>query len=128
MVSIYLIHGDPEIHPDPDEFRPERFLNGTNLEQTGAWIPFGGGVRRCLGAGLPSYEMAVVLRTMLEEATLSAVDTRPEPVARRRFTFSPGGKGRALVEDVPPGVTWPTGSKRFKSPVRAPHSHSSVAE
>ena len=71
MVSIYLIHGDPEIYPDPKAFEPERFLNrdpkGT---EGGAWIPFGGGIRRCLGASLAQYEMAVVIRTVLEEAKL----------------------------------------------------------
>ena len=127
MVAIYLIHGDPELHPEPEEFRPERFLSSANQEQAGTWIPFGGGVRRCLGAALAQYEMAVVLRTMLEEAALSAVDTRPEPVARRRFTFSPGRAGRALVEEVSPGVTEPAGSKRFKAPATAPHG-SAVSE
>jgi cytochrome P450 family 135 len=128
MVGIYLIHGDPEIHPEPEEFRPERFLNGRNLEQTGEWIPFGGGVRRCLGAALAQYEMAVVLRTVLEEATLSAVEERDEPVARRRFTFSPGNEGRALVEEISPGVTEPAGSKRFAQPVASPESGAAVRE
>jgi cytochrome P450 family 135 len=128
MVGIYLIHGDPEIHPEPEEFRPERFLNGKNLEQTGEWIPFGGGVRRCLGAALAQYEMAVVLRTVLEEATLSAVNESDEPVARRRFTFSPGNEGRALVEEISPGVTEPAGSKRFAQPVASPESGATVRE
>lgn len=128
MVAIYLIHGDPEVHPEPDEFRPERFLNGTNPEQTGGWIPFGGGVRRCLGAALAQYEMAVVLRTVLEEATLRAVDESPEPVARRRFTFSPGREGTVLVEAVSPGVIQPAGSMRFKAPATPKPSRSPVSE
>lgn len=117
MVPIYLIHGDPEIHPDPEEFQPERFL-GVNLEQSGAWMPFGGGVRRCLGAGLAQYEMAVVIRTVLEEAQLRPVGADPEPVARRRFTFSPGREGRVFVESVSPQVTAPRGSRRFRAPAR----------
>jgi cytochrome P450 len=120
MVSIYLIHGDPELYPDPKEFRPERFLDGD--PEGGAWMPFGGGVRRCLGAALAQYEMAVVLRTVLEEATLRAVGDGDEPVARRRFTLSPGAEGRVLVEAVSPGINDPAGSKRFPAvePTREP--------
>jgi cytochrome P450 len=112
MVGIYLIHSDPEIWPDPEEFRPERFLD--HEPEPGSWIPFGGGVRRCLGAALAQYEIAVVLRTMLEEAELSVPDDSPEPVARRRFTLSPGRRGRVMVERVSPGVRSPAGSRRFR--------------
>lgn len=126
MVAIYLIHGDPEIYPDPEEFRPERFLDG-DLEG-GAWMPFGGGVRRCLGAALAQYEMAVVLRTVLEEATLSVLDTDPEPVARRRFTFSPGRGGRVLVESISRGVSDPAGSRRFQVPATATPRKSAVGD
>ncbi|MGH2955487.1 MAG: cytochrome P450, partial [Solirubrobacterales bacterium] len=120
MVSIYLIHGDPEIYPDPKEFRPERFLDSDPKgTEGGAWIPFGGGIRRCLGASLAQYELAVVIRTVLEEARLSAIGEEDEPVARRRFTLSPGGQGRVLVEEVSPGATKPAGSQRFRAPSRA---------
>ena len=120
MVGIYLIHGDAEIYPEPLEFRPERFL-GRDPEG-GEWIPFGGGVRRCLGAALAQYEMAVVIRTVLEEATLSAKGDAPEPVARRRFTLSPGGEGKVTVEGVSPGVVNPAGSGLFRppKPIRVP--------
>jgi cytochrome P450 len=122
MVSIYLIHLDPDLHPDPLEFRPERFLGGG--DEIRSWLPFGGGVRRCLGASLAQYEMAIVLRTVLEEASLRAVSAAPESVARRRFTFSPGDEGRAFVESVSPGVSAPSGSQRFRpmpaTPARVP--------
>jgi hypothetical protein len=51
---------------------------------------------------------------MLEEAVLSAPDDSPEPVARRRFTLSPGRRGRVMVEAVSPGVSSPAGSRRFR--------------
>jgi cytochrome P450 len=120
MVAIYLIHSDPEIYPEPDEFRPERFLDrDVKGMEGGSWIPFGGGIRRCLGASLAQYEMAMVIRTVLEESTLQPVGEAPEPVARRRFTLSPGHEGRVLVESVSPGVSSPAGSKRFRTPRHA---------
>jgi cytochrome P450 family 135 len=117
MVAIYLIHSDPEIYPEPKEFRPERFL-GADPKGTegGAWIPFGGGVRRCLGASLAQYELAVVIRTVLEEAELELVEESDEPVARRRFTLSPGREGHARVRRISPGVKSPAGSRRFRAP------------
>src|SRR4051794_4677180 len=117
MVAIYLIHSDPEIYPEPKEFRPERFL-GADPKGTegGAWIPFGGGVRRCLGASLAQYELAVVIRTVLEEAELELIEQSDEPVARRRFTLSPGREGHARVRRISPGVKSPAGSRRFRAP------------
>ena len=83
MVSIYLLHRDPEVYPEPDEFRPERFLDGEPDPR--AWVPFGGGVRRCLGASFATLEMKVVLRTALGMVRLRAVDParragRPSPL------------------------------------------------
>lgn len=117
IVAIYLIHSDPEIHPDPTEFVPERFIG--HSAETGEFIPFGGGVRRCLGASLAQLEMKVVLRTVLERAVLRATGDGDEPVARRRFTLSPGREGSAVVERVASeGLSFP-GSRRFTRPDRA---------
>jgi cytochrome P450 len=117
MVAIYLIHGDPEIYPEPKEFKPERFLEADPKGmEGGSWIPFGGGIRRCLGAALAQYELAVVIRTVLEESELSVTKDAAEPVARRRFTFSPGREGRVRVNAVSPDVTSPAGSRRFRPP------------
>jgi cytochrome P450 family 135 len=87
MASVYLVHRDPEVYPDPDEFRPERFLDGRPDPR--AWIPFGGGVRRCLGGSLAQLEMKIVLQTVFSELDMKPADTSPEPAVRRRFTFAP---------------------------------------
>jgi cytochrome P450 family 135 len=97
MVSIFLLHRDPDLHPEPDEFKPERFLSGGNGEP---FLAFGGGVRRCLGASFAQVEMKVVIKAILEAATLRAPDPTDEPVARRRFTFAPAYDARATVEEV----------------------------
>jgi len=96
MASVYLLHRDPEVYPDPLEFRPERFLEGD--PPAGAWIPFGGGTRRCLGASFAQAEMRVVLRTVFGMVRLSAPEPAPEAVTRRRFTFAPKGDALVLVE------------------------------
>jgi cytochrome P450 family 135 len=114
MVSIYLVHNDPETYPQPDQFRPERFLGGT--PEDAAWIPFGGGVRRCLGASFAQLEMRVVLREVLTRVRLKATSSKPEPEARKRFTFAPGGACAAQVEELIPSTT-PLGRRRFRAPV-----------
>jgi cytochrome P450 family 135 len=103
MASVYLVHTDPEIYPDPDEFRPERFLDGRPDPR--AWIPFGGGVRRCLGASLAQLEMKIVLRTVLSEFEMKAADASPEAAVRRRFTFAPKFDCLATASSRPRSTT-----------------------
>jgi cytochrome P450 len=98
MAAIAALHYREDLFPDPDEFRPERFLAGK--ADTYAWIPFGGGVRRCIGAAFAEYEMRVVLRAILERAELSAPDQRPERVKVRNITLAPG-KGARVSLDRP---------------------------
>ncbi|MDX6633304.1 MAG: cytochrome family [Solirubrobacterales bacterium] len=96
MASIYLAHTRGDVYPEPHEFRPERFLDG-NVE-TYSWIPFGGGMRRCLGASFALMEMQVVLRTILTTVALRGTRSEAEPVVRRNITFSPKHGTPALVE------------------------------
>jgi cytochrome P450 len=74
MPSIYLTNRNPRVYPDPAEFRPERFLD--SAPDTFAWIPFGGGIRRCIGASFAQLEMKLMLRTMLGELEPSLPDGR----------------------------------------------------
>lgn len=94
--SILLVHERADLYPQPHEFRPERFLDGR--ADTYAWIPFGGGIRRCIGAAFAGYEMRVVLRTVLSRCELRAPDQRPERRRRRAITFVPGRGSRVVLE------------------------------
>jgi cytochrome P450 len=85
--AIYLAHTRPDIYPEPRSFKPERFLDGG--PDTYAWIPFGGGVRRCLGASFAEFEMRIVLREVLGRCRLRAASPEPEGLTRRNITFSP---------------------------------------
>jgi cytochrome P450 len=93
---ILLVHRRPDLYPDPDAFRPERFLE--RPPGTYTWIPFGGGVRRCVGATFAQMEMQVVLRTIAQRVRLEAVG-EPEPVRRRAIALVParGGEVRVLA-------------------------------
>ncbi len=99
--SIYLIHRRPDVYPEPDAFRPERFL-GEDAPSTYEWLPFGGGIRRCLGASFAQYEMRIVLRTILRRATLETTDAAAEPVKRRFVTYTPARGGRIRVARLEP--------------------------
>ncbi len=85
--SVYLVHRNPKIYPDPEAFKPERFLD--NPPGTYTWIPFGGGVRRCLGASFAQFEMAVVLKELLKRREIHPANPRPERIFRRAITETP---------------------------------------
>ena len=91
--SILIAHSRPDNHPQPGEFRPERFLDDPPPANT--WIPFGGGVRRCIGAGFSLMEGVVVLRELLGSWSVEAVaDDRPKV---RNITSVPRDGARIRV-------------------------------
>ena len=87
VVHIIAINRNPDIYEHPNEFRPERFL-GTRPE-TYAWVPFGGGIKRCLGAAFTMRELITVLHVLLREGEFSAVDEKPERIVRRSIMLAP---------------------------------------
>jgi cytochrome P450 len=93
---IYLVHRRPDVYPEPHAFRPQRFLE--QPAGTYTWIPFGGGVRRCLGASFALFEMATVLRVIARRcARLEPDGPVPERIVRRSITLVPEHDGRVLV-------------------------------
>jgi cytochrome P450 len=92
---IYLMHRRADIYPDPLAFRPERFLEGQGGTYT--WIPFGGGVRRCIGARFAQLEMRIVLQTIARRLELSPADPRPERMNRRAIFLTPARGGEIVA-------------------------------
>jgi cytochrome P450 len=86
-VSILGLHHRDDVYPRPQEFRPERFLE--RKPGTYTWIPFGGGIRRCLGATLAMAEQRVVLETIARRTDLGALDVAPEAPRMRNVTMIP---------------------------------------
>jgi cytochrome P450 len=95
MPSIGLVHSDDEHHPDPLAFRPDRFLDGG--PPTGTWFPFGGGARRCLGAGFSLLEANIVLREVFTRFRIAPDRLSPEPAKPRHITLVPGRGARITV-------------------------------
>ena len=92
---IYLMHRRADVYPDPYAFRPERFLE--QPAGTYTWIPFGGGVRRCVGASFAIFEMKTVLQTVAGRVWLSPADAEPERVVRRAITLTPNRGAEVLA-------------------------------
>jgi cytochrome P450 len=99
--SIYLTNRNPKVYEAPSEFMPERFLE--RPPETFSWIPFGGGIRRCIGASFATLEMKLILQTVLGELAPSVparggrLWRRGEWNRRRAITLVPAAGAR---------VTW----------------------
>ncbi|MFI7544823.1 cytochrome P450 [Actinoplanes sp. NPDC049599] len=92
---IALLHDDENLFPDPAVFDPDRFV-GARADTYG-WIPFGGGVRRCIGAAFATLEMDVVLRTLLRDFSLEPTTAAPERSHSRGVAVAPAKGGLAVV-------------------------------
>jgi cytochrome P450 len=95
LVDAWGVHHDPERWPEPDRFRPERFVDAPPAPYT--WLPFGGGAHRCLGAALAELEIRVALETILRRVGLEPADAELAPPARRGVTIVPHAGGRVRV-------------------------------
>lgn len=94
-MSILLVHHREDLFPDPFGFRPERWVG--QKPGTYAWIPFGGGIRRCPGAALAMAEQRVVLRAMARRLDLEPDRPEPERAVHRNVTMIPGRNGAVRV-------------------------------
>jgi cytochrome P450 len=94
-MSILLLHHRDDVYPEPFAFRPERWLG--RKPGTYEWIPFGGGIRRCLGGALAMAEQRVVLEAMVKRLDLEAEDPAPEHAVHRNVTMIPSRGARVIV-------------------------------
>ena len=93
--GIVPLHEDDRFHPHADRFDPDRYVD--RQPDTYTWIPFGGGLRRCLGAAFAQFEMDVVLRTLLRNFELQPTSEPAERESFRGVTFAPAKGGRAVI-------------------------------
>jgi cytochrome P450 family 138 len=95
LVSIADLHENADIFPEPDRFDPHRFVDAK--PPTFAWLPFGGGTRRCIGAAFANTEMDVVLRTVLTHFRIQTDDAPAEKAHHRGVAYTPKDGGRVVV-------------------------------
>jgi cytochrome P450 len=91
-----LVHRRADVYPDPWTFRPTRFLN--DRPTAGAWFPFGGSVRRCIGASFAQFEAKIVLEELTRALRLSPADRRPERTSRRAVVLVPSKGARVIAQ------------------------------
>src|ERR687897_3126430 len=97
LPAIAVLHARPDLYESPEEFRPERFIDGG--AESYAWIPFGGGVRRCIGASFAQVEMRTVLREVLRRGPAGAPAPRPAGAGVRHVTVVPARGCRVIVAE-----------------------------
>jgi cytochrome P450 family 138 len=95
LAGIDLVQNDETAFPDPGRFDPERFVGVKPA--TYAWIPFGGGTRRCIGAAFANLELTVVLRTLLRDFDLRTTYAPDERWHSRGVAYAPDKGGRVVV-------------------------------
>jgi cytochrome P450 len=95
IASITMAHGSADNFAEPEKFNPDRFL-GANPD-THTWIPYGGGIRRCIGAAFANMEMTVTLRTLLREFEFGTTYAPAERRHSRGVATAPARGGRAVV-------------------------------
>jgi cytochrome P450 len=97
VLSMYLAHRREDLYPDPDEFRPERFI-GKRGPDSYAWVPFGSGVRHCVGASFATLEMRTMLHAAAAAKRLQPESPDPEPQKRVAFLYVPAKGGRVIAQ------------------------------
>jgi len=104
VLSAQLLHSDPRNYEHPERFDPDRFVGRT--PDTYRWIPFGGGIRRCIGAAFAHMEMDIVLRALLDRFELAPTSERAEGWRFRGVAFAPPRGGMAVLRPrpVPPSA------------------------
>jgi len=95
LIDAWGVHHDPGRHPDPERFRPERFLGEAPEPYT--WLPFGGGAHRCIGAALAELEIKVALSAILTQVAIAPADPELAPPARRGVVMVPHAGGRIRI-------------------------------
>jgi cytochrome P450 family 135 len=104
--NVYLVQRRMDLYQDPAAFRPERFVGQT--PPGFGWFPFGGGIRRCLGASFATFEMRIVLTEVLQAVTLRPASPRLARIRREAVTFVPHDGARCVVT----ARSQPTGLRR----------------
>lgn len=95
---MYLTHRLPDIYPEPDIFRPARFVG--KKPDPYEWLPFGGGTRRCLGMAFAMQEMKIVMAEMLRRLTLRLAEEKPLETTLRSFIYAPKGSTPLIADHI----------------------------
>jgi cytochrome P450 len=98
LIGIVLLHHREDLYPNPFAFDPDRFVEAG--PQPGAWLPFGGGNRRCLGAGLAMEEARIAVSEIARRTDLVSPESRPEQPAHRNVTMIPRHGSRAIATSI----------------------------